>query len=78
MKTLETYIYKLQKTYEKRYKTKIWTDLHVKRLYLRKLLKEMKNYYSRDELKKLSFELKVFNEWHWYHLTEWFFNLLNE
>lgn len=78
MKTLEPYIYKLQRTYEKRYKTKISTDLHVKRLYLRKLLKEMKNYYSRDELKKLSFELKVFNEGHCYYLTEWFFNLLTE
>jgi hypothetical protein len=53
MKTLEDIekrIYKLQRIYEKRYNTKVYNDLHVQKLYLRKLLKELKNNFTSEEL----------------------------
>lgn len=76
MKELEKLIYWLQKTYEKRYRTKIYDDLHIQKLYLRKLIKELQKRYTKKELKLIKLELKIFNYSWCYYLTEWFFNCL--
>lgn len=73
---LEKLIYWLQKTYEKRYRTKVYDDLHIQKLYLRKLIKELQKRYRKDDLIKIKYTLKIFNEWSCYYLTEWFFNCL--
>lgn len=73
---LEKLIYWLQKTYQKRYKTKVYDDLHIQKLYLRKLIKELQKRYRKDDLIRIKFTLKVLNEWNCYYLTEWFFNCL--
>jgi hypothetical protein len=78
MQELEKLIYWLQKTYQKRYKTKIYDDLHIQKLYLRKLIKELQNKYNKNELENMKFKLQVFNTWHCYYLTEWFFNCLTD
>ena len=75
---LEKLIYWLQKTYEKRYKTKIYNDLHIQKLYLRKLIKELQKRYTEKELKFIKLELKCFNYSWCYYLTEWFFNCLTK
>jgi hypothetical protein len=73
---LEKLIYWLQKTYYKRYKIKVYDDLHIQKLYLRKLIKELQKRYRKDDLIRIKFTLKVLNEWNCYYLTEWFFNCL--
>lgn len=73
---LEKLIYWLQKTYQKRYKTEIYNDLHIQKLYLRKLIKELQKRYTEKELKLIKLELKCFNYSWCYYLTEWFFNCL--
>jgi hypothetical protein len=76
MQELEKLIYWLQKTYQKRYKAKIYDDLHIQKLYLRKLIKELQNKYNKNELENIKIKLKIFNEWNCFYLTEWFFNCL--
>lgn len=72
----EVYIYNLQKDYKKRYKKAVNDDLHIQKLYLTKLLKELKKAFNKSDLEFIKHWLKIFNEWHQYYLTEWFFNLL--
>lgn len=78
MEELEKLIYWLQKTYEKRYRTEIYNDLHIQKLYLRKLIKELQKRYTENELKLIKLELKIFNYSGCYYLTEWFFNCLTK
>lgn len=77
LEKLEKIIYNKQKVYEKRYKIDyVDQNLHIWKLYLHNLLKELKEKTPSNKLEYVKFLLKVFNEWSCYRINDAFIQAL--
>lgn len=77
LEKLEKIIYNKQKVYEKRYKIDyVDQNLHIWKLYLHNLLKELKEKTPSNKLEYTKFLLKVFNEWSCYRINDAFIQAL--